>query len=438
MSSHQRWIRDLREQPALKRLLAAARGEELFLTGGFLRDRILGSPSKAELDLTVADPGTLLDRLKLAAGESVFVLDEARQTYRLVLPPSSHFLHVDITRLRDSDIEGDLRLRDFTVNALAVDLASPLPDPPLLDPTGGVADGKRRILRTCSPRSFREDPLRLLRGIRLSVGLGLSLERETRAMMGGREVGLQSIAAERVRDELFQILQGPDPRRGMAQVVELGLLRHLGPDFHTFSRRPPLTHMGRTFALIGEFSPSGSLRGQLKTEVEYGVSRLGLLMLTAFLSDRDARSPGDDLCRRLALGRKAGRLVARQRSEQLPRRWNRHPLGPTRRELLALYGRVDDCVEEIVLLHAVRLSPASTRRAAALRFLERYRRSSRIFRRPPLLTGALALENLPVAPGPALGELLAGAKGAQDMGLFRTAAGALRWARLTIREKHAG
>ena len=386
----------------------------------------------------MADPVALLDRMRLAAGETVFVMDEARQTYRLVLPPSSPFLHVDITRLRDSTIEGDLRLRDFTVNALAVDLASPLPYPPLLDPTGGLADGGRKILRVCSPRSFRDDPLRLLRAIRLSIGLGLSLERETRAMMREASDSLQPISAERVRDELFLILQGPDPRRGMAQVVELGLLDHLGPAFHNLSRRPALTLMGRTLALIGECSPSGSLRGHLRLEVEYGVSRLGLLMLAAFFHDRGSRDESDGLCRRLMLGKRASALVARQGSARLPRRWRRHPPGPTRRELLTLYGRVDDCIEEIVLLHSARLSPASIRRSTALRFLERYRRSRIIFRRPPLLTGALALENLPLSPGPALGELLSGAREAQVLGLFRTAAGALRWARLKIREEFSG
>jgi tRNA nucleotidyltransferase/poly(A) polymerase len=419
MSSHLRWIRSLREQPVLKRLLAAARGQETFLTGGFLRDRILGGPSKAELDLTVADPGALLGRMRLAAGETVFVMDDERQTYRLVLPPSSPFVHIDVARLRDGTIEEDLRLRDFTVNALAVDLASPLPDPPLLDPTGGLADGRRRILRACSPRSFRDDPLRLLRGIRLSVGLGLSLERETRAMMKQMPNSLRRVSAERVRDELFQILQGPDPQRGMSQVIGLGLLDHLGPSFQPSSRRPILTQMGRTLTLIGECSPSGALREHLDLGVEYGVSRLGLLMLAAFLHDRDHRTGNDGLCRRLMLGKKASAIVARQRSTRLPRRWHRHPPGPTRRELLALYGSGDDCIEEIVLLHAARLSPAVIRRSAAMRFLARYRRSR-------------------LSPGPRLGELLTGAKEAQDLGLFRTAAGALRWARRTIREESSG
>jgi hypothetical protein len=196
--------------------------------------------------------------------------------------------------------------------------------------------------------------------------------------------------------------------------------------------------MGRTLTLIGECSPSGALREHLKLDVEHGVSRLGLLMLAAFLRDHENRAESDDLCRRLMLGKRARRLVAGQMSAQLPRRWSRLPPGPTRRELLALYGRVDDCIEEVVLLQAARLSPASSRRAAALRFLERYRRSRRIFRRPPILTGALALEYLPLSPGPALGELLTGSKEAQDLGLFRTAAGALRWARRTIREEPSG
>ena len=101
-----------------------------------------------------------------------FQLSEEFGTWRV--EARDHSWHLDLTRLRAEDIEADLRLRDFTVNAMAVPLADPGAEP--IDPTGGVEDAAARVLRAASDRAFADDPLRLVRAARIAGALGLEIE----------------------------------------------------------------------------------------------------------------------------------------------------------------------------------------------------------------------------------------------------------------------
>ncbi len=91
-------------------------------------------------------------------------------------------------------LEEDMGRRDFTVNAMALRLA----DGTLVDPFDGRADLERRVLRTVSPTSFAEDPLRMLRGLRLVSQLGFRLADETIAEMRAEADGLRHVSAERI------------------------------------------------------------------------------------------------------------------------------------------------------------------------------------------------------------------------------------------------
>ena len=87
---------------------------------------------------------------------------------------------IDFTGCRGSSIEQDLQARDFTINAIAVDLQDPYKT---FDPTGGVQDLRDGRLRACNPASCKQDPLRVLRGIRFAAGLKLHIEPATREQM---------------------------------------------------------------------------------------------------------------------------------------------------------------------------------------------------------------------------------------------------------------
>src|SRR5690606_23960871 len=110
----------------------------------------------------------------------------------------------DVASLRGPDLLADLSDRDFTLNAMAVDLNGDLGM--LIDPLGGENDSIGRMIRQCGPDSLPSDPLRALRAVRQSVQLGARIEKETLA--AGRSVvpRLRDVSPERVRDEFFRIL----------------------------------------------------------------------------------------------------------------------------------------------------------------------------------------------------------------------------------------
>ena len=197
------------------------------LVGGALRDALLGRAFN-DLDWLVPDP----ERAARAAAEtlqgSVFPLDVARGHWRVVSGEDDEEVR-DYIRL-DSDLETNLRGRDFTVNALAATA-----DGALHDPLSGRADLRRKRLRMVSLQAFQNDPLRALRGVRLGTELGFELERETkvaleacvRAQLGGT---LPLPASERVRDELDKIISSPRAGYGFQTLREVGLLELYLPE----------------------------------------------------------------------------------------------------------------------------------------------------------------------------------------------------------------
>jgi poly(A) polymerase len=427
--------RSLRGLPALRRIpflagllkRSSARGRRVYLTGGYLRDLLLGRRPKGELDLTVEDPTALLRGLRLKEGESSFLMDVERETWRLVLPPPSTVRFLDVTKFRAATIEEDLRLRDFTINALALDLTVS-PAGAIIDVMGGRNDISARVLRACSTRSMKDDPLRALRGIRLAVNLDLSMEGGTRTLIAGARRSLSTVSAERIRDELFQILGGPEPARGMREILDLGLLSAWDPSFRT-GKGASLIFLRRCLTLLEDFPPRGPLRQLLAGDLQEGISRRGLLLLAAFLTDRQGSSRAGAISRCLALGKKARRQLCRALEAELPRNWAGRPGELGRVEFLDLFHRCDGVLEEVLMLQALLLTPAAARGAAVRTFLRRYRGVRPSFLHPPILTGGALQEHLRLEPGRELGNLLRAAKRAQDLGSFRDLEGALLWAR---------
>ena len=124
-----------------------------------------------------------------------------------VVVPGREPRHVDLTDLRAPSLDADLAGRDVTIDAMAVDLAALLRGPaPVQDPTGGLGDLAARRLRACRSTAFIDDPVRVLRVLRLGHQLGFSVGPETEALARATTPALASVAAERIRDELTHIL----------------------------------------------------------------------------------------------------------------------------------------------------------------------------------------------------------------------------------------
>ena len=209
---------------ALDFLVADESAAATWVVGGGLRDRLSGRPV-SDLDLvTAADALGTATRLAARMRGSLVVLDRARDIARVVWSGAAGPVTLDLARLARPDLTGDLTARDFTVNALALPLAADVAEllqrggaplaARLTDPTGGLADLADGRLRMVAEANLDDDPLRLIRGVRLAAELGLSVDGATRRAITARASSLSLPAPERLRQELLRALVSP--RAGMA------------------------------------------------------------------------------------------------------------------------------------------------------------------------------------------------------------------------------
>lgn len=216
---------------ALQRV-AERRGLAIFVIGGTVRDWLLGR-TPGDLDITVAHDAVACCRDLIAElGRGTFVPlgafeeDAGRVVWR--------GLTIDFSSFRQGarTIEEDLCLRDYTVNALGVSLASLLDGsvtPCLLDPLHGSLDLEKKILRAC-PHAFVADPLRMLRGYRLSATLGFRIEEATRAEISHHVSLIRQVSVERISHELELIMASDRAHRVMGEMAQSGLLWRIIPE----------------------------------------------------------------------------------------------------------------------------------------------------------------------------------------------------------------
>jgi len=212
----------------LKEFLAQ-RSVECYLSGGFVRDALLGRPS-ADIDIVVGAGAMELGPEVAHAFEGKYVaLDEANEIARVVLRWEKP-LHLDFSTMRGS-IEEDLNLRDFTIDAIAINLEEiEEPSPLFIDPYGGQRDLEMGLVRAISEEAFGQDPARLLRGPRLAAELGFAVDGETKARIERNRLLICGVAAERVRDELCRLLAAPKAAQSLRLLDELGLLLVIIPE----------------------------------------------------------------------------------------------------------------------------------------------------------------------------------------------------------------
>jgi hypothetical protein len=203
--------------PHLDLALAAARllaGEEAWVVGGAVRDELLGRPL-LDLDVACRRPEQAARAFAAAADGAAFPLSERHGAWRVALADGRT---VDFTPLPGA-IEEDLASRDFTINAMA----RPLAGGALVDPFAGQRDLAQRVIRVVHEGVFRDDPLRLLRAVRLEDELGFRIEPATEALIRAHAHLAPRPAGERLLAELVRLSP-----RGFRRLEELGLLAALG------------------------------------------------------------------------------------------------------------------------------------------------------------------------------------------------------------------
>jgi putative nucleotidyltransferase with HDIG domain len=195
----------------------ALAGKRAWLVGGAVRDDLLGRQT-ADLDIVVdGDPADAARAVARAAGRAAcFALSEEFGSWRVVAREGAWQL--DVEPLRGETLEADLALRDFTVNAIAQELAGGGP----IDPLGGIADLRERRLRIAGPHAFAHDPLRVLRLVRVAVELDLEPDADTVRGATQEAHGLRQVSAERVFAELRRIIATAQARRGIEMIGAIG------------------------------------------------------------------------------------------------------------------------------------------------------------------------------------------------------------------------
>jgi putative nucleotidyltransferase with HDIG domain len=192
-------------------------GASAWFVGGVVRDRHLGRET-SDLDVVLdGDPAEAARAVARAGARAAcFALSEEFGSWRVVARDRSW--QVDVEPMRGASLEEDLALRDFTVNAIAEPLAGGEP----IDPLGGLSDLRARRLRMAGPRAFAEDPLRVLRMVRVAVELGFEVEPETLRAAARSASALDGVSAERIFGELRRILAAESARVGLEMLGEVG------------------------------------------------------------------------------------------------------------------------------------------------------------------------------------------------------------------------
>jgi poly(A) polymerase len=215
-------------------------GFKLALVGGSVRDILLNRFGN-DLDLTTdARPEDTKKILKKWAEDiwdvgikfGTIGAKKAEQVFEITTYRSEVYLEESrkpAVQFGDS-IEGDLLRRDFTVNAMAIELTGENPE--FIDPHDGVRDLLLKVLRTPgSPElSFGDDPLRMLRAARFAAQLGFAIAPEVITAMEEMADRLSIISAERIRDEFIKLVMSANPRIGLTTLVDTGLCEKFLPE----------------------------------------------------------------------------------------------------------------------------------------------------------------------------------------------------------------
>jgi len=423
----------LLHRPVVATLLRAcenAGGVPVHLVGGLLRDRLLGLPSR-DYDAVVSGHGAdiaaeVAERL---GAHLVHLGGKDFAAYRVVGSGDDEWV-LDVWDREDMSLGDDLRRRDLTVNAFALDLRANA-HPRFADPFGGVADIDRRLLRATTETSFTGDPLRVLRLPRLLVQLpGFSADPATLELAQAAAPGLANVASERVREELVLIFKREDAHRAFGLLAALDVY----PGLWRGEPGQPASaagqgRAGRALLELERLLP----RAREVTEIlvptdggtpsrvdllaaRYAVTFAHLLPAEGTLEER-ARAAAGAAERFRDAGYMTGNLAARVirlvRETEIPgeereQRRFLHRLGDLWPTAVALLGARQEAGGEAAAADLVRWRRTARELATLVRDEGR-----QILQPPRLLGGQEVQELLGIGPGPRVGEALAAIERAQ-------------------------
>lgn len=481
----------------------AARSVTAYLAGGSVRDALLGRQPD-DVDIAVGGDAVALGReLAHATGGTFVSLNEAHAAARVVLPEDSADgekaprPHVDLTSL-EGDIAQDLSRRDFTIDALALPLDYATGDAAwdkLVDPLGGLADLAAGTLRPASGRVFRDDPVRLLRGVRLAAQLGFTLNDDAGQLIQRDAHLLTTVAPERLRDELLKTLAEPGASRHLRLMDDLGLLCRLIPELEEARdvEQPPehywnvFYHCVEAAGALEQVTDKAAIAGNdvlacvpwhdsldtyFDEEFSDGHTRRTIVKLGCLLHDISKpatktvepsgriRFIGHDLqgaevseaiLRRLRMSSRATHLIsAMVRHHLRPTQMRQGVEMPTQRAVYRFFRDLDTAAVDTLYLNIADYLSAKGPRVVDAQDWEGHcrlighilheglREREDLGSRPRLVDGHVLMQALELRPGPELGKLLEAIMEAQGAGDISTREEALQLAVRLLNDPAAG
>ncbi len=207
---------------------------ELYLVGGSVRDLLL---NKVPADIDIVCRGAQGVAEQLAAQHHATVIQMEKKPYQPCYRVADHLkalvkspAYIDIAECRGSSIDDDLRLRDFTINAIAMWIKVNGASGAIIDPLDGAGDLLRRRVRMTHTQAFDNDPLRILRAFRFAADLGFEIDEATLDAMKHAVPSLAGVSVERIMNELFLTFRTPEASSAVAALDSYGILDSIFPD----------------------------------------------------------------------------------------------------------------------------------------------------------------------------------------------------------------
>jgi poly(A) polymerase len=203
---------------------------QAYIVGGFIRDWLLDRETN-DIDITVSvDAQDIAKKVARIIDGKYVLLDEANRVARVVVTGWKQPLYLDFATFSNS-IEEDLERRDFTVNAMAVELNDFVSGSlHLIDPFHGKSNLKKKLIKAVSPDVFKRDAARLLRAVRLAAELDFKIEKETEQLIKHHGQLVKSVPGERLREEFLRILSLHYSSDLLRYLDQLNLLAQIIPE----------------------------------------------------------------------------------------------------------------------------------------------------------------------------------------------------------------
>ena len=458
-----------------------------FIVGGFVRDVLLARDT-ADIDIAVAADALDTAAAVAASFNAKFVpLDDVNMVGRVIMPDGKW--QIDFTTFK-GDIHHDLARRDFTIDAMAIQMAPHFDTANIIDPLNGQDDLRRSLIKAVDNNIFKADAVRLLRAVRIAAELDFTIEPATEKLIIRDSALITGVAGERVREELLRLINPNGAGQRLAYLDKLGLLTALIPEL-TPSKgvTQPQEHVWDVFdhviqtvaavEFITRESPwdyadeavlktvpwSDKIKERLNREISSGSTAMSMLKLAALLHDiaKPQTKTVEEKRMRFLGHPDTGALVAAyimerlrfsKREIQLVELLIKHHMRPTQLSHegmptnRAIYRYFRDTGEAGIDLLYLCLADHLAARAATLitsewqehcrmteYVLAKHFTESNITTPSKILDGNDIIKMFRLNPGPKVGELLEGLREAQAAGEVTTREQAADYIRKLLSEK---